>query len=59
MSWSDAGNRRERAGPGRGGGLSLEAPEGVRFLLRSRLLTEHELVRLAAQPPPPTGAAEA
>jgi uncharacterized protein (DUF779 family) len=26
--------------PGRGGGFSLEAPEGVRFLIRSRLL-EH------------------
>jgi uncharacterized protein (DUF779 family) len=24
--------------PGRGGGFSLEAPEGVRFLIRSRLL---------------------
>jgi uncharacterized protein (DUF779 family) len=28
--------------PGRGGGFSLEAPEGVRFLTRSRLLTEEE-----------------
>ncbi|NYI04424.1 DUF779 domain-containing protein [Allostreptomyces psammosilenae] len=42
--------------PGRGSGFSLEAPEGVRFLLRSRLLTEEELDRLAAEPPPPTGA---
>ncbi|MEV0727776.1 DUF779 domain-containing protein [Polymorphospora sp. NPDC050346] len=25
--------------PGRGSGFSLEAPEGVRFLIRSRLLT--------------------
>ena len=25
--------------PGRGAGFSLEAPEGVRFLIRSRLLT--------------------
>ncbi|MFJ6748529.1 DUF779 domain-containing protein [Streptomyces sp. NPDC091266] len=32
--------------PGRGGGFSLEAPEGVRFLIRSRLLTEEELTRL-------------
>ncbi|MEU7177506.1 MULTISPECIES: DUF779 domain-containing protein [Streptomyces] len=32
--------------PGRGGGFSLEAPEGVRFLVRSRLLTEEELDRL-------------
>ncbi|TQN33373.1 hypothetical protein FHX37_3388 [Haloactinospora alba] len=31
---------------GRGGGFSLEAPEGVRFLLRSRLLTDGELDRL-------------
>jgi uncharacterized protein (DUF779 family) len=29
--------------PGRGAGFSLEAPEGVRFLIRSRLLTEDEL----------------
>ncbi len=29
--------------PGRGSGFSLEAPEGVRFLTRSRLLTEEEL----------------
>lgn len=28
---------------GRGGGFSLEAPEGVRFLIRSRLLTDAEL----------------
>jgi uncharacterized protein (DUF779 family) len=28
--------------PGRGSGFSLEAPEGVRFLVRSRLLTEAE-----------------
>jgi hypothetical protein len=29
--------------PGRGSGFSLEAPEGVRFLVRSRLLTDPEL----------------
>ena len=29
---------------GRGAGFSLEAPEGVRFLIRSRLLTDDELV---------------
>ncbi len=29
--------------PGRGGGFSLESPEGVRFLIRSRLLTEDEM----------------
>lgn len=28
--------------PGRGSGFSLEAPEGVRFLTRSRLLTDEE-----------------
>jgi uncharacterized protein len=34
--------------PGRGAGFSLEAPEGVRFLIRSRLLTEKELNDLAS-----------
>jgi len=34
--------------PGRGAGFSLEAPEGVRFLLRSRLLTDDEYVGLQA-----------
>jgi hypothetical protein len=29
---------------GRGSGFSVEAPEGVRFLIRSRLLTDEELV---------------
>lgn len=33
---------------GRGSGFSLEAPEGVRFLIRSRLLTEEELAELSA-----------
>ncbi len=28
---------------GRGSGFSLEAPEGVRFLIRSRLMEEDEL----------------
>ncbi|MFD5174694.1 DUF779 domain-containing protein [Nocardia sp. NPDC058379] len=41
--------------PGRGSGFSLEAPEGVRFLIRSRLLTDAEVAELDAQPPPPTG----
>ncbi|MBF6469785.1 DUF779 domain-containing protein [Nocardia beijingensis] len=41
--------------PGRGSGFSLEAPEGVRFLIRSRLLTDEELALLEAEPPP-TGA---
>ena len=37
--------------PGRGGGFSLEAPEGMRFLSRGRAFTPDELERLAAQPP--------
>ncbi|MTD55583.1 DUF779 domain-containing protein [Amycolatopsis pithecellobii] len=40
---------------GRGSGFSLEAPEGVRFLIRSRLLTDDETDALAAGPPPPRG----
>jgi uncharacterized protein (DUF779 family) len=32
--------------PGRGAGFSVEAPEGVRFLIRSRLLTDEELESL-------------
>ena len=28
--------------PGRGGGFSLESPEGMRFLLRSRLFSDEE-----------------
>ena len=32
--------------PGRGSGFSLEAPEGVRFLIRSRMLTPEELSAL-------------
>ncbi len=39
--------------PGRGGGFSLEAPEGVRFLTRSRVFTDEESASLA---PPRTGA---
>jgi uncharacterized protein (DUF779 family) len=38
--------------PGRGSGFSVEAPEGVRFLIRSRLFTEEEL---AEMPPVQTG----
>jgi uncharacterized protein (DUF779 family) len=33
--------------PGRGSGFSLEAPEGVRFLIRSRLLTPEEEAALS------------
>jgi uncharacterized protein (DUF779 family) len=36
--------------PGRGAGFSLEAPEGVRFLIRSRLLTDEEWAA-DAEPP--------
>jgi len=32
--------------PGRGAGFSVEAPEGVRFIIRSRMLTEQELAVL-------------
>lgn len=42
--------------PGRGSGFSLEAPEGVRFLIRSRLMTDEEAVRIAEEEPLPTGA---
>ena len=35
--------------PGRGSGFSLEAPLGVRFLTRSRLLTEDEFDELEGQ----------
>ena len=31
---------------GRGAGFSLEAPEGVRFLIRSRVFTDEEYARL-------------
>ncbi|MFD7022152.1 DUF779 domain-containing protein [Promicromonospora sukumoe] len=34
--------------PGRGAGFSVEAPEGVRFLIRSRLFTDDEWERLEA-----------
>ncbi|GAA4846499.1 DUF779 domain-containing protein [Luteimicrobium xylanilyticum] len=36
--------------PGRGSGFSVEAPEGVRFLIRSRLLTDEEWAALDAVP---------
>ena len=37
--------------PGRGAGFSLEAPEGVRFLARSRVFNEAENTWLDACPP--------
>ena len=36
--------------PGRGGGFSLEAPEGVRFLSRGRVFTDEENAQLEAVP---------
>ncbi len=36
--------------PGRGGGFSLEAPEGVRFLSRGRVFTDDEQAELRATP---------
>lgn len=36
---------------GRGSGFSLEAPEGVRFLTRSRVFTEEELAQLETSDP--------
>ena len=33
--------------PGRGSGFSVEAPEGVRFLIRSRMLTDDEVAHYA------------
>jgi uncharacterized protein (DUF779 family) len=42
--------------PGRGGGFSLESPEGMRFLTRSRMYTDDEWAVLK-DAPVPTGAA--
>jgi uncharacterized protein (DUF779 family) len=36
--------------PGRGGMFSLEGPEGLRFLTRSRLFTDEEWAALQSQP---------
>ena len=41
--------------PGRGAGMSLEAPEGVRFVTRSRVFDDAEAALLDAAGPPPTG----
>ena len=38
--------------PGRGSGFSVEAPEGVRFLTRSRVFTDEEAGELEAEGPP-------
>jgi uncharacterized protein len=37
--------------PGRGGGFSLEAPEGMRFLSRGRAFTDDENRQLSDVPP--------
>jgi uncharacterized protein len=34
--------------PGRGGMFSLEGPEGIRFLIRSRVFTDEEIAALRA-----------
>ena len=41
--------------PGRGAGFSLEAPEGMRFLTRSRVFTDAELDELERAGEPPRG----
>ncbi|MBZ4330707.1 MULTISPECIES: DUF779 domain-containing protein [unclassified Corallococcus] len=41
--------------PGRGSGFSVEAPEGVRFLIRSRLFTDDEHRALEQAGPPLQG----
>jgi hypothetical protein len=38
--------------PERGSGFSVEAPEGVRFLTRSRVFTDDEVSQLEAAGPP-------
>lgn len=43
--------------PGRGGGFSLEAPEGVRFLTRGRVFTDDEAAELDKVGPPQRGPA--
>ena len=35
--------------PGRGGMFSLEGPEGVRFLIRSRVFTDEEIAALRVE----------
>jgi hypothetical protein len=41
--------------PGRGAGFSLEAPEGYRFLTRSRVFTDEEEAELAVADPATRG----
>jgi len=41
--------------PGRGAGMSLESPQGVRFIIRSRVFTDEECDRLMAAGEPARG----
>ncbi|WP_369806042.1 DUF779 domain-containing protein [Sphingobium sp. 15-1] len=41
--------------PGRGAGMSLESPEGMRFIVRSRVFTDEEAEVLAAAGEPLRG----
>ncbi len=41
--------------PGRGAGMSLEAPEGLRFIVRSRVFSDVEAAALTAAGEPPRG----
>ncbi|WP_327754529.1 DUF779 domain-containing protein (plasmid) [Sphingobium sp. SJ10-10] len=41
--------------PGRGAGMSLESPEGMRFIVRSRVFTDEEVEALAAAGEPLRG----
>ncbi len=41
--------------PGRGAGFSLEGPEGLRFMIRSRVFTDAEVDALDAAGPPERG----
>jgi uncharacterized protein (DUF779 family) len=41
--------------PGRGAGFSLEGPEGMRFIIRSRVFTDREADELEAAGEPPRG----
>ena len=41
--------------PGRGAGMSLESPQGVRFIVRSRVFTDEEYAALEAAGGPVSG----
>ena len=43
--------------PGRGAGFSLESPEGVRFIVRSRVFSDDEARQLENALPPARGEA--